>query len=116
MSQAAPSVAKLTAILTSDGGSKAPAAWRCSPRSFAPPPWLVLEIVVGKLLPVSVAYDEASVVEFPFDAQRSLCDAPIDMRLCGLGLRKPSDRPVLIAAPRCLKLYVFELMANASFI
>jgi len=46
----------------------------------------------------------------------SLCDAPIDMRLCGPGLRKPSDRPVLTAALRCLKLYVFELMANASFI
>jgi len=71
---------------------------------------------VRNLLSVSVAYDEASVVEFPFDAQRSLCDAPIDMRLCGPGLRKPSDRPVLTAALRCLKLYVFELMANASFI
>ena len=65
-------------------------------------------------MPVSVAYDEASVVEFPFDAQRSLCDAPIDMRLCGPGLHKPSDRPVLAAALCCLMFYLFELMANAS--
>jgi hypothetical protein len=52
----------------------------------------------------------------PFNVQRSLCDARIDMRLCGPGLRQPSDRPMLSAGLRCLKLYVFELMANASFI
>ena len=45
---------------------------------------------------------------------RSLCDAPIDMRLCGPGLRKPSDRPVLTAALCCLMFYVFELMANTT--
>src|SRR6516162_4511868 len=42
---------------------------------------------------------------------RSLCDAPIDMRLCGPGLRKPSDRPVLTAALCCLMFYLFEAMA-----
>ena len=48
---------------------------------------------------------------------RSLCDAPIDMRLCEenrAGLRQPTDRPLLPAALYCLMLYVFELMANAS--
>jgi len=40
-----------------------------------------------------------------------LCDAPIDMRLCGPGLRKPSDRPVLTAALCCLMFYLFEAMA-----
>jgi hypothetical protein len=45
-------------------------------------------------------------------SQRSLCDAPIDMRLCGSGLRKPSDRPVLTAALCCLMFYLFELMAK----
>jgi hypothetical protein len=36
------------------------------------------------------------------------------MRLCGSGLRQPTDRPLLPAALYCLMLYVFELMANAS--
>ena len=45
-------------------------------------------------------------------SQWSLCDAPIDMRLCGPGLRKPSDRPVLTAALCCLMFYLFELMAK----
>jgi len=33
------------------------------------------------------------------------------MRLCGPGLRKPSDRPVLTAALCCLMFYLFEAMA-----
>jgi hypothetical protein len=55
-----------------------------------------LAIAARSSLLVMVA--ASSFRKLPFNVQRSLCDAPIDMRLCEERLRQSNDRPLPHAA------------------